>query len=772
MRLRLLLPLAIATTALLACGPSKDVLDDRDSGPDQPDAGPIEPDAGPIEPDGGLDAGPPPDGGPSCVDEEPLPTDPTAGEWDTSFSLPGVGGTSPSAAIALASGPDGAIYVGGQFSHAGSTEAKNIVKYTAEGGWEPLGAGIDGEVSAIAVHPSGAPIYAAAQMHDGFESAVLVFDGTSWTELARTEDGFVNDMALDADGKLYIGGWFASVDGDGSLSHFAVWDGASWSGLGDGAPDGEVLALLSDAHGVCIGGRFASVGTTSATNVACWESGAWEAYDLADIGNAVHVLARDPGGALVAGGRFPQSPEQVTEGGSIARWNGSDWEVIGGGVHSDGVGPGLVEGIAFKGSDMYVAGRFVAVGPDTGVLLVSDVARWDGSAWHDVGGGAYRARGFGIQTDNVKDMLAVGSRIYIAGKFSAVGTQSASHVAVWDGTYWSALRGPGRLDGGVNGNVMAFAARGDCGVYVGGTFLYAGDVVARNVAHFDGSRWHAMGDGLDGSVNALAVAPDGTVYAGGDFIGPGFYHLARWDGTRWSAVGGNVMAPVTALAIDDEGRLYVSGEFEVAGDIRANRIAIWDGSEWHALGEGLDAPARAIAFTPEGHVVVGGAFQKAGGVSAMRVARWDGSEWSAYGEGLPGYESVRSIAFYGGELVVAGRFDPLPDGGAGVAVWDGTQFVALGGGLYSQYEWSLPDVYGLAVVGTHLFAVGEFSVAPGEIPVRAAYFDGTSWTAMGTGLNDAAEAILATPEGVFFGGAFTKADDKPSVGIAHWRFDP
>src|SRR5690606_25705390 len=123
---------------------------------------------------------------------------------------------------------------------------------------------------------------------------------------------------------------------------------------------------------------------TAAQNVACWDGSAWSGYDFAEPSYEVKVLARDSSGALIAGGHFPGD-----DGGSIARWSGTAWETIGGGLHG-AVGPGYVEGIAFVGDDMYVTGYFRGAGPIISAVPVSDVAKWDGTAWHDVGGGAHR----------------------------------------------------------------------------------------------------------------------------------------------------------------------------------------------------------------------------------------------------------------------------------------------------------------------------------------------------------------------------------------------
>src|SRR5699024_9171183 len=141
--------------------------------------------------------------------------------------------------------------------------------------------------------------------------------------------------------------------------------------------------------GVCIGGRFANIGSTAARSVACWDGSAWTAYDLPKVEQAVHVLARHPDGTLLAGGHFEGPDADGSEGGSIARWDGSGWERIGGGVHSLPGAPGTVEGIAFGGTDMYIGGAVGAAGPTDTPVGLGDVARWDGSAWHDVGGGTY-----------------------------------------------------------------------------------------------------------------------------------------------------------------------------------------------------------------------------------------------------------------------------------------------------------------------------------------------------------------------------------------------
>jgi hypothetical protein len=71
----------------------------------------------------------------------------------------------------------------------------------------------------------------------------------------------------------------------------------------------------------------------------------------------------------------------------------------------------------------------------------------------------------------------------------------------------------------LNGPVAALAvSRGD--LYVGGYFTTAGGVSASNIARWNGSSWSALGSGVDSTVTALVVfGPD--LYVAGGFSAAG-----------------------------------------------------------------------------------------------------------------------------------------------------------------------------------------------------------------------------------------------------------
>ena len=104
----------------------------------------------------------------------------------------------------------------------------------------------------------------------------------------------------------------------------------------------------------------------------------------------------------------------------------------------------------------------------------------------------------------------------------------------------------------MNGSVTALAVAANGDILAGGNFTTAGDVSASRIARWSGSSWSALGSGLNGSVNTLAVDSSGNVYAGGSFTqagGASANYVARWDGAAWGALGTGMDSTVYALSL-------------------------------------------------------------------------------------------------------------------------------------------------------------------------------------------------------------------------------
>ncbi|MBS0195482.1 MAG: immunoglobulin domain-containing protein [Planctomycetes bacterium] len=192
---------------------------------------------------------------------------------------------------------------------------------------------------------------------------------------------------------------------------------------------------------------------------------------------------------------------------------------------------------------------------------------------------------------------------------------------------------------------------------------------------------------------------------------------------------------------------------------------------------GMNASVYAMTvWDPDGtgplppRLVVGGYFTSAGGVPANRIASLNlaTGEWSALGAGLNG--AVSSLAILpSGSLVAGGSFTTAGGVNANrVAVWNGSAWSALGSGLG-------PSTYGvtaLAIMANgNIVAGGDFTSSGSGVTVnRVARWTGSAWVAMGTGMNDRVNCLAVSTNGIVVaGGKFTSAGGAGASRIAQWN---
>jgi hypothetical protein len=554
------------------------------------------------------------------------------------------------------------IYAGGNFVMSGNDTLNRIARWDGSR-WSALAEGIDSQLPMFkgglvgAISFDGNDLYAAG----GFTTAgkdtvhnIARWDGTAWHAMNGGTDNYVRALAV-AGGRLYAGGSFTRA-GTTEVTGLAAWNGTngSWSSVGD-LDSGSVSTLAVAGNWLYAGGRLSYSGATIAQAIA--------RIDLATgiispvgtgINGGVNALVSDSAGTVYVGGEF------FSAGGeNIARWNGTAWSVVDGGVYN-GL-DGDIRTIALDGDDLYAGGTFSYAG----IAKAGSIARWDGTSWHNVGGGI---------TGQVEEIAVDGNDLYVSGRFGQAAEITAVDIVRWNGSNWTPLASTstGRiyslaldgddlyaagsfteldsmpineiarwskstkkwsvLDSGIRGgafptvHTIAFVGND---LYVAGVFDSAGDGIARNIAWWDRSRWHPVGSGLDGKVTALAVR-DGKLYAGGEFTGPydlGAGHLAVWDGSQWQGIPGSPDGPVSALAFDGE-ELYVGGSFTMAGGMAVNNIARWNSRtlQWSALGSGVSGGSftevEAIAIRGN-DIYAGGDFTMAGGRPSFYFAHWN-----------------------------------------------------------------------------------------------------------------------------------------------------
>ncbi|GEP45366.1 beta strand repeat-containing protein [Brevifollis gellanilyticus] len=631
--------------------------------------------------------------------------------------------------------------------------------------------GVGGRVYAAVMDSSG-NLYIAGQfgiVTSVFATNIAKWNGSSWSALGsglsnpvfNTE---VTSLAVSGT-TLYAGGNF-SMAGGVPVNGMAKWDGSAWSSLGAGTLNGYINALAVNGTTLYAAGNASQTGGLPGITgfIAQMDiaTGTWSGLGTPGptgsrgVNLPIRALALR-GTKLYVGGYFTKvlAGAEIPAS-SIALWDTSTstWSALGSGINNQNLG---VAALAVNDTTVYAGGVFGTAGG----IFAGNVAQWD------IATSTWSAMGSQMATGNgVKALALSGTTLYAGGN----GPSAVHRIAKWDASTgtWSAL---GSGTAGNSPNVNALAVSGTA-LYVGGEFTSAGGIESRGLAKWEDSTgtWSGFGAGINAQVTALAVS-DTKLYAGGAFTAAGSVSasaIAQWDGTGWSALGSGIYGQVLALAIDGT-TLYAGGIITTAGGASASHIARWDISTgtWSALGSGMNAQVNALAMSGS-TLYAGGPFTTAGGITVNRIAKWDGSAWSALGAGLGtgpvdyGMQ-VNALAVSGTTLYAGGWFGTQFSVPAGsVAKWDGSTWTALGSGMDRHVD-------ALAVIGTTLYAAGYFTTANGVPANYIAQWNGSTWAPLGQGMNDQVWALAVSGTTLYAAGNFTTAGGAPANRIAKWE---
>ncbi len=696
--------------------------------------------------------------------------------WDSRFTMRGLDGTVKAIATSGSS-----VYVVGHFVTAEDVVVNRIAQWNVSTNrWSALGQGLGCGVSycapyATAIAVSGNQVYVGGMFTTAggvSASSIAVWNGSAWSALGSGVDGIVNAIGVSGN-DVYVGGYFTTAGGI-SAHNIAKWNSLTntWSSLNDGISGGSVHAIAISGSDVYAGGQFNAAGGVAVTNLAKWNGSVWSdvggsVWNSSGHGATVTALAVN-GSDLYVGGTFDSAGGLAVH--NLAKWNGSIWSDVGGGI-SNWFEP--VKALAANGGDLYVGGSFYHFGG----LYFGNIAKWDGSNWSDLGYGTNGA---------VYAVAVNGNAVYAGGYFTRAGDTSANYIAKWNKSTWSSLGN--RPNNSMDGDVYAIAVNGN-DVYVGGDFCQVGNVSTCGIAKWNviTNAWSAVGGGGFRTIYALAVNGN-DVYIGSNFWG--INGIAKWDGSRWSALGGGVNGNVYGIAISGND-VYVVGSFTTAGGMPANSVAKWNGNSWSGLGSGIDNsyPRVYAVAVSGGRVYIGGSFESFGGASTKNIAQWNGSSWSAVGTsgvGSPNWWSqVRAIVTIGNDVYVGGSFSSAKSpqarhatarnapGGivvSNIAKWNGSAWSEVGGGVDG-------DVYAMATDGSNIYVGGFFTLAGDVDANRVALWDGSKWSPLGSGVDgcgyyycaqSVVQAIAVSASGVYVGGKFSTAGNKPSHNFGRW----
>ncbi|MFN3244713.1 MAG: hypothetical protein ACE37K_24625 [Planctomycetota bacterium] len=184
---------------------------------------------------------------------------------------------------------------------------------------------------------------------------------TGWTLLSTQQSGLSGQFATLAElpgGDLVAGGALQSIPGGGQPGVMR-WNGQAWLPLGAGLTS----AVAGTGHVVsdCVvrrdGVLFVCGTTTAQPFVASFDGSSWQSLPAPTAG-VLHTIAVLPDGDLVVGGEFDAIGGVAAR--SLARFDGTGWSQLAGGVGAADGTPGTVLDLQFtRRGELHVAGRFV-----------------------------------------------------------------------------------------------------------------------------------------------------------------------------------------------------------------------------------------------------------------------------------------------------------------------------------------------------------------------------------------------------------------------------
>lgn len=248
---------------------------------------------------------------------------------------------------------DGKLYVVGRFQKANRKTVNNVAVWDGTS-WSGLGKGVDGV--AYDICKVGSDLYVCGDFSyagKSTESAgvpanrIARWDGSKWNALAtNTVDREI--YALATDGKsLFVGGNFTKINNETETRAVAKWNGTKFEAIG-GKFDRFIKSMVWLEGKLYVGGYFQNFGDDEMNNVAIWDGSSWSEMGNGGLNGTVSSLTSD-GKSVYAAGKFNLSGKR-----GIAKYDGGKWALS---VETDG----LPSWVMASGSKLCFAGDFRSI---------------------------------------------------------------------------------------------------------------------------------------------------------------------------------------------------------------------------------------------------------------------------------------------------------------------------------------------------------------------------------------------------------------------------
>ncbi len=571
------------------------------------------------------------------------------GHNDDSFSAT-VGGQ----INAISRQADGKLVIGGRFTSVNGVPRNRVARLNADGSldatFDPnVGGGFTPEVNAVLVQPDGRVLVGggfttvqpngAATATTRNRIARFHADGSLDTGFNPNANSFVLSLAVQADGRILIGGGFTSLQPNGAsaatvrhrIARLNV-DGTLDASF-DPKANNAVTAIEPLPNGqILIGGSFttlhpngAETAATRATRIARLNSDGTTDADFNGYADGqVYTMKVQANGQILVGGSFSAAGDgsrayfarlQATGTMDFSYSPGPNFNVYAIGLQSDGsavIGGGFIA-LATRGGTAMVRNHVARV-LSTGVL--------DANFNPDANG---RLRTMATLSDG---------RILVVGAFNSIGGVTRYGIA--------RLEANGALDPTFNadidgGQVSVILEQSDKKILLGGAFTRVNGAARTNFARLnaDGTLDGDFNVAFDSTVNAIVQRADGKLLVGGAFssllahgattaTARSYIALLDTNGTHDTGFLPSTDAAVRAIALQGDGKIILGGSFMRASGHQVNaifdRIGLVRLNTNGTIDEGFNpavitggssvGSVFAIAVQADNKIVVGGDFDE------------------------------------------------------------------------------------------------------------------------------------------------------------------